>query len=785
MSFPHSSHFMHLPFSRGVSALLCLSLLGTPLSVQGSPLGAAQAQADGSSPKASAVPKNKKRSKKAAKPGVKKKKPSKAARSTRTASIHQAFIASSELRPMAQQLATMRSPAAYAGVTAYAHKHSGEAAATAYLALGHAYLLDKRYSEAAANFNLARQAGQVLADYADFLDAQAEYEEGGLKEAEALLRGFTTRYPDSIFNNREPELEAKVLMALNDAAAAQRLLANAANSPAANRPGFQLAQGEAAFTLGETGEAQRIYKRLLLAHPLTTEAETARAKLTAMGAESSLTVAELRSLGDAYYNAGRYSEASEQYHALARSAAVEAAARRGFAVAAAACDLKLKRLTTAQAEALADTDDDNGARRAYLLLELARNRNDLSEQQRIVASMESRFPHSSWLGEALYSSGNMYLLRREYGPASEYYTRLATQFPSGKYAAAAHWKAAWLSYRQGLYSDAARLCEEQVKLYPSSKETAAALYWRGRLYESQDRQPALAAANYRAILRVYPHYFYGQMARQRLQAMGDLPAAHIPHLDSLQPPPTPSLDASFPADSPNLAKARLLANAGMNDYIAEEIAADPDSSSWSALAEAQIYASDGETFRAMRALKRALPSAASASIASVPLAYWRILFPQPYWATIQSEAARNHLDPYLVAAQIRQESEFNPAAVSRANALGLLQLLPAVGRSMAHEEGLTGFQTFQLFDPETNIRLGTRYLRKTLDRFGGVTEYALAAYDAGDERVSEWQAAGPYSGMDEFVESIPFTETREYVEGILRNQEMYRSIDQFARAQGK
>jgi len=90
-----------------------------------------------------------------------------------------------------------------------------------------------------------------------------------------------------------------------------------------------------------------------------------------------------------------------------------------------------------------------------------------------------------------------------------------------------------------------------------------------------------------------------------------------------------------------------------------------------------------------------------------------------------------------------------------------------------------------LLDPATNIRLGTRYLRQMLDRFGGVQEYALAAYNAGDSRVVDWEAAGPYHGMDEFVESIPFTQTREYVEAILRNEETYRAIDQYAGSQGK
>jgi soluble lytic murein transglycosylase len=706
-------------------------------------------------------------------------------RSARTARIKLAFVASTELRPMAQQLATLRTPAAYAGVTRYAHEHSGEAAAAAYLALGHANLLDKRYSDAAANFRLARQAGDVLADYADFLGAQANHEAGNDSAAEALLRGFTSRYPDSIFNAQAPELEANALLAMNETASAQRVLAQAAGTAAANRAGFQLAQGQVASALGQTQTAEQIFKRLLLGHPLSSEAETARAKLTAMGAETSLTTAELRSLGDAYYNGGRYSEAAEQYRALAREPGLDAQSRDGFEVAAAACDLKLKRLTRAEAEALPDTQDENGARRLDLLMELARSHNDLDEQKRIVSEMESRFPQSQWLAEALYSSGNMYLLRREYATAVQYYSYLATHFPTSKNAASAHWRAGWLSYRQGLYADAERLFDEQIRLYPSATETVSAIYWRGRLYEQQDHDTARAVASYRTLIRAYQHFFYAQMARQRLAALGNAPPAEEPQLDRIQAPPVPQLEESFPADSPHLAKARLLANAGLNDYIAQEIAADPDAASWSALAEAQIYSSYGETYRAMRALKRALPTAASASIKSIPLVYWQILFPEPWWDTIKAESAKNNLDPYLVASLIRQESEFNPSAISKANAYGLMQLLPSTGKAMAREEGISHFETYQLLDPETNIRLGTRDLRRTTDKFGGVVEYALAAYNAGDDRVLDWQAAGPYHGIDEFVESIPFTETREYVQAILRNEETYKAIDAYAGPQGR
>ena len=679
---------------------------------------------------------------------------------------------------MAQQLATLRTPAAYNGVTAFARAHSGEAAAAAYLALGHAYMLDKRYADAVSSLRQAKVAGDSLEDYDDFLAAKAYHESDQESQAEALLKGFKSKYPDSIFVDEVPELEANVLLDMHDAAGAKRVLDAAASDPAAGRAGYQLASGLVAQALNQNDEAVRIYKGLLLAYPLSTEASIARAKLTNLGADDTLTSDELRSLGDAYYRAGHYEDAADQYRALARKPNVDEQARNGFLVAAAACDLKLKKLTESQAQALPDTKDENGARRAYLLMELARNRNDLDAQTQIVAQMEANFPQSQWTAEALFSSGNMYLLRKDYAKAAEYYGYLGDHFPTNRNGAAAHWRAGWLNYRLGNYQEAARVFDEQIHKFAGTPETASALYWRGRLYETQDHDTVKAAANYRTIVRVYQHFFYAQMARQRLKTLGsNVEIADAPELDHVKTPDIPELADSFPEDSPHLAKAKLLANAGLNDYIAREISADPDSGSWSALAEAQIYASYGEAYRALRALKRALPGAASASIESIPLPYWRILFPEPYWSIIKSESAKNNVDPYLVASLIRQESEFNPSVISYANAWGLMQLLPSVGRSVARQEGMRNFQTFQLLDPETNIRLGTRYLKQMLDRFGGVPEYALAAYNAGDSRVQDWQSAGPYSGMDEFVESIPFTQTREYVQAILRNIEIYREID--------
>jgi soluble lytic murein transglycosylase len=694
-----------------------------------------------------------------------------------------AFVESSELRPMTQQLMTMRTPSAYAGVTDYARRHTGDSAAAAYLALGFAYQKDRRYTDSAAAFHQANVASDVLDDYADYLGAMSDHAGGNEAGAEALLKGFGEKYPDSIFDDAAADLEANVLLAMNDAAGAQKALAQASDE-AQDKPSFDLTRAKIAQMQGNQAETIQLYKHLLLKHPLSSEAETARTNLTSnpalAGAESTLTTSELRSLGDAYYNAGKYQLAGDQYRALVRNAALDASARDGFAVAAATCDLKLKRLSMAQAAALADTNDESGARRIYLMVELERGTQNYGELESLVAQMKQRFAQSPWLAEALYSAGTTYLLKHEYAQAAGHFSYLAAHFPTNKNAASAHWKAGWMIYRQSQYADAAKIFEDQIRLFPGAPETASALYWRARIYELDEHKPEMAVPYYRALVRAYQHYYYAELARQRIVALGQAGTGAgvvASGLERFQAPVIPHLDETVPADSEHIAKARFLANAGLNEYVSQELEADPDSAGWSALAEAQIYASFGDTYHALRVMKKAIPFASSAPVGAIPMAYWRILFPQPWWGPLKAESGKNGLDPYLVASLIRQESEFNPAIISYANAYGLMQVEPSTGRMLARQEGIGGFSTNQLLNPELNLRLGTRYFKQLLDRFGGVPEYALAAYNAGESRVVDWQAAGPYRGMDEFVESIPFTQTREYVQAIMRNVEMYRALD--------
>lgn len=698
-----------------------------------------------------------------------------AAATERVVRLNSAFVATSQLRSMAQQLASFRTGASYTGVTAYAGGHPGVQAATAYLALGHAYALDRRYAEAAEAFRRAASPGDVLSDYSDYLGAQALVNAGRVGEVGPLLEGFATRHPESIFDVSAPLLLANSYTQAKNGAGAVKVLEPMLGTAEADHADFKLALGRAYQASGENGKAAGLYKAIFVGLPLSYEAGPALAQMQAIGVGP--TAAERKVHADAMFNAKRYGEASAEYHAIRNDAGLTQADRDALEIYSAVCDLKLKRLSRRDAEKLPVTGDDSAALKLYLLAEISRTEKDRVQHDALIAEMVAKYPGSRWLEEALYSGGNMYLLTHDTEQAIYHYKLLVERFPQSVYAPSAHWRVAWMSYRLRKYPDAGRLMDEQVVRYGAGIEASSALYWRGRIYEEEERDFGQAANYYKVLTANYPNFYYGYLARQRLAVLGAQTAvAPAVALGSVRKLNVPELVGVVPEDDPHYVKAKLLANAALNEYIGPEIAASAGAGQWGALAQAEIYASYGEITRALQSMKHSGISFFAIPAKEVPTQYWRLMFPQPYWGDLVADSQRNGLDPYLVASLIRQESEFNAGAVSPAHAYGLMQLLASVGKENAKKEGLKGFGAGSLLNPAVNLQLGTRNLRGVLDRFGGQPEYALAAYNAGDVPVRRWMADGEYKDIAEFVESIPYTETREYVQAIVRNREMYRML---------
>lgn len=679
---------------------------------------------------------------------------------------------------MARQLVELRTPAAYAGVENYARAHAGtEAGALAWFAIGYAHYLDAQYPGAISAFEKAQPNIGELKDYISFFIGNSYVQSNSPASSATYLRDFGARFPDSLYEHDATIAYARALLATNQPAEAIHLLENH-RTPAHAETEYFLGKAYVQNNQGKTGA--EILRRVYYNYPTSYAADNAAADLKKIPEAAFLpapTYSEHEHRADALYKARRWGAAAEEYKAMVAIQPASSAALIQLA------NSYMHDGNTHEARAELDLIPDDGsdasAEKWYQRAEIARKDSDDAGLNTILEHMRATTPKSPWLESALFSAGNMYLLRKDYDRAIDYYREIHVRFPQGTKAAYAHWKCAWLTYRQNRPEQAKKYFEEQVEFYPGTNEVPNAMYWRGRMAED-DKDYGVARAYYEKLADRYRNYYYGVLARKRVALMPTAPAvtvASLQHIGSAKTYDAAAQVTDPPEDDLHYMRARLLENAGVTDLAVRELqAGSSEGPSWEMLEIARIYSSGGEYYRALQALKRAISGYFAFDINALPPEYWHGLFPRPYWDALRRYSDENGLDPYLVAALIRQESEFNPEAISHANAYGLMQLLPRTGKGEAKKQGLQHYTTDSLLDPTTNIELGTRYFRQMIDHFGGQVEYALAAYNAGEERVEDWRASGTYRDVEEFIESIPFTETREYVQAIVRNVEVYKRV---------
>lgn len=185
----------------------------------------------------------------------------------------------------------------------------------------------------------------------------------------------------------------------------------------------------------------------------------------------------------------------------------------------------------------------------------------------------------------------------------------------------------------------------------------------------------------------------------------------------------------------------------------------------------------------MRAPRRLTPASLAALLAILGCTVWaaanvrtvlRWIYPVYYRDVIERWAAAHGLDPWLVAAVVRVESNFRPSATSPRGARGLMQLLPDTARWVSRQMGDDSFFEDLLYDPEVNVRLGTWYLADLLKQFDGSEPLALAAYNAGRGVVRRWLSESTWDGSEEGIEAVPYGETRRFVARVLRMWRIYR-----------
>jgi peptidoglycan lytic transglycosylase len=340
------------------------------------------------------------------------------------------------------------------------------------------------------------------------------------------------------------------------------------------------------------------------------------------------------------------------------------------------------------------------------------------------------------------------------------YRAVAAQFPTREAAAASLWRLGWLAYAKRDAHGAQKSWTRLTELGSAGAYRMPALYWTGRAREQAGA--AGAADLYNKILAEAPRSYYGMLAAGRL---GRAREGGVPGQIVLPAEPREAL-----TDDSSLARVVLLRRINLVD----EAAAELEDAVQGAVSDpvrlygmAGVYIEAERYHMALRIMRRHFQSLAATGDPTLPRAFWEMFYPYAWRDEMRDAAQRRGIDPYLVAAVVREESSYYPRATSPVGARGLMQLMPETARLMA--------PTGDLENPVFNIELGTRFLAGLMREFND-PRLALAAYNAGPNRVRQWLNARRSDDMEAFVEQIPFDETRLYVKKVVLSWDEYRRI---------
>lgn len=637
----------------------------------------------------------------------------------------------------------------------------------AYL-LGIINLQQRRFNLAEAVFSQASDKLPILADHAHYYRAVAAFHAGDYALAVVGLQDVLTRFPTSSLRGVALFWEGESLWGVHspDAPAAfHRYLEEYGQGVHAAQAWFDM--GESLAQLGQWGDAAQAYRRVRWGFEGSPFWQPAWARLTALGAAHPLppdaTPPEVffrRAVAD--MGGGNFQNArAELLRVLAMPGGWRIADDALYQLGV--VHYQRGRLDEAKGYFWRDVNlsSTHGDDSLFYLVRIALQTHREGEALVLARRLIHDYPQSSLAPRSLYAIAEGREEKGALGPALGLYREAGERFPGTRWGRRALWSVGWVQYRAQQWR-AAR--EEWLRIAQGEEsETApAAHYWAARAAESF-RRSDLATAEYRQVATLYPDSYYGNRAAARLNisvratvvALPDIPAGELLWFDRYR-----ELDMLAQVDD------------ATNELAA---AADRAPAQYRASVGAllsQRYAQQGDVGRGI-AMAEQVRDSVGGTGHGLPLILWEALYPQAFWETITKAAARSGADPYLVAGVIREESRFDPQAISPANAYGLMQLLPGTARGAARLAGVAAPGVQGLFDPQMNILLGSVVLQELWIRYNRV-DLALAAYNAGPGAVSQWQVQRGGLDPEAFVEEIPYLETRNYVKTVMQSAAMYK-----------
>jgi soluble lytic murein transglycosylase len=690
-----------------------------------------------------------------------------------------------QLAQLARTLRDHPNATSYAVLSAYAAKNAkNELGADAALALGY-YDLTRDKPELALGWLRKAVGDNDLREYVQYWQSQASLALGQKEESVAQLQSFRRDFPDSAITEQAVTSLVQTALAIGQAENALAALDGYPNT--IGKPGLLLLRAEAREKLAASKGQKPLsaavdYLDLYYRFPLSDEAKAAGQKIISLQAvlDEQFPGTPLQTQmarAESFYIAKRWREARSEYFALLPK--VGGADRERAELRVAQCDEQLGGKPELLA-AVSLTDPELDAERIFAISQAYRAENLESQMLDEIDQLVKNHPQSPWVEDGLFATGNYYWVNLERDRAAEYYRRTLELFPDGKNSQQAAWRVAWTAYLERK-PEAADMVEAYVRRFPTSSYVQDALYWLGRAYERSGNL-ALARSFYRAGATRFPLTYFGAKSAARLlpdpEGIGGEPMIPVEFLSVIPPaPPLPPVDQPLTAKvQEREARARALSD------IAFDASAELEYRAAYAVARVPRLLIDaagaaiaaGHYSVGITAMRQVFPQLEARRVAEIPNEAWRTAFPLPYESSLRSAAAGNNLDPMFMAGLIRQESAFESNAVSHQGAMGLMQVMPGTALKLARQLKVR-YARASLTDPGYNLKLGARYLADLMQVFG-THEAVLAAYNAGEDRVVQWTAGQNYLETAEFVESIPFTETREYVQIVIRNADVYRQV---------
>ncbi len=670
---------------------------------------------------------------------------------------------------------------------------SDQATKIAFMA-GRAALSVKEYDSARKYFEYCLDRYKKLEDHVLFHLSRAYFLSGDAPAALKTAQRLLDTYPDSVWFADTSVMIGDYYAKMGDYEKALSIYDNflSENKKSAQYPAILVLKGGVLEETGSKDKALAAYKEVWIGYPASAGAGSAFAGINRLGGVGGLTLAELKKRVNNLYDAGAYDEAvlaSAQLPALL-GATIHSLPKnvvREIEYLKVKSYFKTGKYEKARETVEALMANPGNLPSTELLYWRARIYDRLERDDAAVSYYLDLFrthPTDSLAPDALYLAARTLEEMKRYDEAIQHYQTYLTTYSRGEKVREVLWNIGWLYYVRKDYAKAEEYFERMTRDYRDKSEYPQYLYWKARALERMERS-AEAAAVFKTIREKYIATYYGYQAGLRLRSLG------------VDVPVTPRKDAfdesfwtkdfgrydTFTSDAritSHLTKALELMTMNLDGDAANEVelvvgrcVGDPD-----LLVEvARLLRYSGDYYTPILMAAKHFSHFFATYQPGTNDVYWQMRYPEGYKKEVERFSDEFGLEPSFVYAVIREESLFQPRVTSWAGAVGLMQIMPATGTSIASQLGVEDFAVEDLKDCRTNVRFGIYYLSALMTEFGGEKVYALCGYNAGPGNAHKWiKNRDPEMDLDEFIENIPFSETRAYVKRILNTESIYRAV---------